>query len=70
MPYLKRIGSLRKKIIISTGMADMAEIEDALDFLAEAGTPKEDITVLHCNTEYPTPFDDVNLMAMLTIKET
>ncbi len=69
MPYLKRIGRLRKKIIMSTGMADMVEIEDALGVLTEAGTPKEEITVLHCNTEYPTPFDDVNLLAMLTIKE-
>ncbi|GBD95690.1 MAG TPA: N-acetylneuraminate synthase [Nitrospirae bacterium] len=69
LPYLWRAGSLSKKIIISTGMADMGEIEDALDVLTEAGTPKENITVLHCNTEYPTPFEDVNLLAMQTIRD-
>jgi N,N'-diacetyllegionaminate synthase len=69
LPYLQRIGGLRKKIIMSTGMADLEEIADALGILTECGTRKADITVLHCNTEYPTPFDDVNLLAMLTIKE-
>lgn len=68
-PLLKEIGSYKKKIILSTGMADLGEIEDALDVLIENGTKREDITVLHCNTEYPTPFEDVNLRAMLTIKE-
>ncbi|GIU70258.1 MAG: N,N'-diacetyllegionaminic acid synthase [Candidatus Woesearchaeota archaeon] len=66
---LKEIGSYRKKVILSTGMADLGEIEDALDVLIENGTKKEDITVLHCNTEYPTPYEDVNLLAMLTIKD-
>ena len=69
-PYLRKVGSLKKKIIISTGMADLGEIRDALDILIKAGTPKENITVLHCNTEYPTPFEDVNLLAMLTIRDT
>lgn len=69
LPYLRKIGSLKKKIILSTGMADLGEIEDTLDVLIEAGTPRENITVLHCNTEYPTPMDDVNLLAMLTIKD-
>ena len=50
-------------------MADLGEIEDALDVLTESGTPLENITVLHCNTEYPTPFEDVNLRAMLTISQ-
>jgi len=50
-------------------MADLGEIEDALDVLTESGTPIENITVLHCNTEYPTPFEDVNLKAMLTISQ-
>ncbi len=68
-PLLKEIGSYRKKIILSTGMADLGEIEDALDVLIESGTDRKDITVLHCNTEYPTPFEDVNLQAMLTIRE-
>ena len=54
---------------MSTGMADMKEIEDALNVLVEKGTKKGNITLLHCNTEYPTPHKDVNLRAMLTIKE-
>ena len=68
LPYLRKIGNLNKKVILSTGMADLGEIEDALDILIVSGTKKENITVLHCNTEYPTPFEDVNLEAMLTIK--
>lgn len=67
LPYLRHIGSLKKQVILSTGMADLGEIEDALDVLAEAGTKKEDITVLHANTMYPTPIEDVNLKAMVTI---
>lgn len=69
LPYLRKIGHLKKKIILSTGMADLGEIEDALDILIGAGTKKKDITILHCNTEYPTPYKDVNLLAMLTIKD-
>jgi len=68
LPYLRKLGRLNKKIILSTGMADLGEIEDALDVLVESGTPQENITVLHCNTEYPTPFEDVNLKAMQTVK--
>jgi N,N'-diacetyllegionaminate synthase len=68
-PYLKKIGGLKKKVILSTGMADLGEIEDALDILIKAGTLKENITVLHCNTEYPSPMSDVNLLAMVTIRE-
>lgn len=67
LPYLRHIGSLKKKVILSTGMADIGEIEDALDVLIEAGTLKHDITVLHANTMYPTPMEDVNLNAMATI---
>ncbi len=67
LPYLRHIGSLGKKVILSTGMADLGEIEDALDILVNAGTPKEKITVLHANTMYPTPMEDVNLNAMVTI---
>ena len=67
LPYLRKLGALKKRLILSTGMADLGEIEDALDVLAESGTLLENITVLHCNTEYPTPFEDVNLRAMLTI---
>jgi N,N'-diacetyllegionaminate synthase len=67
LPYLRHIGSLNKQVILSTGMADLGEIEDALDILIAAGTTKEKITVLHANTEYPTPMRDVNLKAMQTI---
>ena len=70
LPYLRKNGSLKSDIIISTGMADLQEVGQALDILVESGTSKDNITVLHCNTEYPTPFKDVNLLAMKTIKET
>jgi N,N'-diacetyllegionaminate synthase len=70
LPYLKHIGKLNKKVILSTGMADIGEIEDALDVLIIAGTKKENITVLHANTMYPTPMEDVNLKAMVTIGNT
>ena len=70
LPYLRKIGALNKKIILSTGMANIGEIEDALDILIDAGTPKEKITVLHANTMYPTPMEDVNLKAMVTIGKT
>ena len=60
LPYLRHIGSLNKKVILSTGMANLGEIESALDILSLAGTKKENITVLHANTEYPTPIEDVN----------
>lgn len=69
LPYLRKISKQNRRIIISTGMANLGEIEDALDILIEEGTKKDNITVLHCNTEYPTPYEDVNLRAMLTIKE-
>lgn len=69
LPYLQHIGCMGKPVILSTGMADMAEIGAALDVLEQAGTPLQQITVLHCNTEYPTPMCDVNLRAMLSIRE-
>jgi len=67
LPYLRYIGRLNKKIILSTGMADMGEVEDALDALIEAGAERNKITVLHANTMYPTPMKDVNLRAMRMI---
>ncbi|PHO11995.1 N-acetylneuraminate synthase [Malaciobacter marinus] len=70
LPYLRHIGQLGKKVILSTGMADIGEIENALDILTQAGTKKENIIVLHANTMYPTPMEDVNLRAMLTIGNT
>jgi N,N'-diacetyllegionaminate synthase len=70
LPYLRHIGKLDKKVILSTGMANIGEIEDALDVLISVGTKKENITVLHANTMYPTPMEDVNLRAMITIGNT
>lgn len=67
LPYLREIGRRNKRVILSTGMADIGEIEDALDTLLNAGTDKEHIRLLHANTMYPTPMEDVNLKAMLTI---
>lgn len=67
-PYLKEIGKLNRELLLSTGMSDLGEIEDALDVLTHFGTPLHKITVLHCNTQYPTPFKDVNLKAMRTIQ--
>lgn len=66
-PYLKKIASFHEPVIISTGMCELSDIEAALNTLIEGGIKKNDITVLHCNTEYPTPFQDVNLKAMLEI---
>ena len=68
LPYLRHIGGMGKPIIMSTGMSTLDEIRDALNILIESGAEKEKITILHCNTEYPTPIGDVNLKAMLTIR--
>jgi N,N'-diacetyllegionaminate synthase len=68
LPYLRHVGSLGKEIVLSTGMADLGEIEDAIDALMQAGVPKDKITVLHATTEYPCPIEEVNLLAMQTIK--
>jgi N,N'-diacetyllegionaminate synthase len=67
LPYLRHIGSRGVDILMSTGMCSLGDTEAALDVIEQAGTPRERITVLHCNTEYPTPFSDVNLMAMVNI---
>lgn len=66
-PYLKKLASLGKPVILSTGMANMEEIKNAIAVLTSETLTKDDITVLHCNTEYPTPMTDVNLKAMNTI---
>ena len=68
-PYLKKIASFHEPIILSTGMCELSDIEAALNVLIDDGVKKEQITVLHCNTEYPTPYQDVNLKAMLEIGE-
>ena len=70
LPYLRKLGGLKKRIILSTGMADLDEVQAATAALLEAGTKPEDLAILHCNTEYPTPYDDVNLRAMNTLRET
>lgn len=69
LPYLRHIGSMGKPIILSTGMSTMDEVRDALSILIESGAKKGEITILHCNTEYPTPMEDVNLKAMLTMRD-
>ncbi len=69
LPYLKKIASFKKPVIISTGMANMEEIRDALDVLLSSGIPQNQITILHCNTDYPTQPNDVNLFAMLDIQQ-
>lgn len=69
LPYLKHIGHKGKQVALSTGMSTMEEVEQALAVLTTSGTKLENITVLHCNTEYPTPMEDVNLNAMITMRE-
>ena len=69
LPYLRKISKLGIPVIMSTGMSCLGEIEDALRVLTEGGLNINQISLLHCNTEYPTPFSDVNLKAMLTLKD-
>ena len=72
LPYLEKIAKLEipnKEIVISTGMATMAEIKNALNILEKNGVDKKYITILHCNTEYPTPFEDINLNAISYLKK-
>jgi len=69
LPFLRHIGKHKKKVIISTGMSYLNEVKEALQILIKAGTTKKNITVLHCNTEYPSPFSDINLKAMLAMKK-
>ena len=64
LPYLRKIGRRGEKVILSTGMSTLDEVEAALKILEEAGTPRANITLLHCNTQYPTPMCDVNLQAI------
>jgi N,N'-diacetyllegionaminate synthase len=69
LPYLRHIGSFGKSIILSTGMSNLFEVEAALNVLEEAGTPRSKIIVFHCNTEYPSPMEDVNLKAMISMRD-
>lgn len=68
-PYLKKIAQYKEPVILSTGMCDLSDIAAALQVLLDNGLEKEQITILHCNTEYPTPMEDVNLRAMLEIEK-
>ena len=69
LPYLRHVGSKELPIILSTGMCTILEVKNALEILEMAGAKKSDITVLHCNTQYPTPMEDVNLRAMFSIEK-
>jgi N,N'-diacetyllegionaminate synthase len=69
LPYLRHIGRLGKQVILSTGMATLNEVGSAIEVLERAGTSRKRMTVLHCTTEYPAPMVDVNLRAMLTIRD-
>jgi N,N'-diacetyllegionaminate synthase len=69
LPYLRQIGAMGQPVILSTGMANLGEIEAALAVLEQAGTPRSQVTVLHCTTEYPAPPNEVNLRAMQTIAQ-
>lgn len=68
-PYLKKIAQYGEPVILSTGMSELSDIESAINTLIKNGLKREQISLLHCNTEYPTPYEDVNLMAMQEIKE-
>lgn len=67
LPYLEAIARTKRKVVMSTGMCDMNEIQDAIEVLEKNGTT--DITLLHCNTQYPTPYEHVNLSAMYSIRD-
>ncbi len=68
LPYLRHIGGFGGRVILSTGMANLAEIEAALEVLAQAGTPRTQVVVLHCTTQYPAPFSEVNLRVLPALK--
>lgn len=68
-PYLRKIAQYHEPVILSTGMCELSDIEATVNVLLEFGLNKEQITILHCNTEYPTPYEDVNLKAMLEIRD-
>lgn len=68
-PYLRKIAQYHEPIILSTGMCELSDIEATLKVLVGFGVKKEQIIILHCNTEYPTPYSDVNLRAMLEIRD-
>jgi N,N'-diacetyllegionaminate synthase len=69
LPFLMEAAATGKRIILSTGMSHLHEVGEALDALVRGGARMQDITVLHCTSQYPTPYEDVNLRAMLTIRD-
>tara|TARA_B100000242_G_scaffold224827_1_gene165356 strand:- start:283 stop:1293 length:1011 start_codon:yes stop_codon:yes gene_type:complete len=69
LPLLRAIGRKRKKVILSTGMCSLGDIESALNSLESEGLQRKDITILHCTTEYPAPIDEVNLLAIETLQK-
>lgn len=69
LPYLRKAAKLFKEVILSTGMSTLEDIQNAVSVFEKEGISKNKITILHCNTEYPTPFEDVNLLAMLHIQK-
>ena len=69
LPYLRKMATSFKELIVSSGMTDMEELRQAITALEQAGFNRKRLTILHCNTEYPTPYEDVNLKAMVSIAE-
>lgn len=69
-PYIKKIAQYHEPVILSTGMCEMSDVEAAIKVLVDNGISKNQITILHCNTEYPTPYEDVNLRAMIALRDT
>lgn len=69
LPYLRFIGAQQKRVLLSTGMATLGEVEEAISVLEHSGTSRSQITVLHCTSEYPAPVSDVNLRAILTLRD-
>ena len=69
LPYLRKIGARGERVIMSTGMSTLDEVEDAVKVLEQSGTPRENIILLHCTTQYPTPYADVNLRAIKALEK-
>jgi N,N'-diacetyllegionaminate synthase len=69
LPFLRKIGKHNKMIVLSTGMSELGEIRESIEVLVSSGTKREKITILHCNTDYPTKMEDVNLSAMIQLKK-
>ena len=69
LPYLRKIGARGERVIMSTGMSTLDEVEEAVNVLEKSGTPRKNIILLHCTTQYPTPYADVNLRAMKALEK-